>query len=138
MFTMLTVTQHLRNSILASAGISEETHKRLPDVDILRKTEWSSKFECLMRNRLVMGAFRYGRLHHPNRPNYDFVAGIIRHAEAYRKDGNVEHLVDIASIALVEFEKGWHPLKHFKATDDGEHVQALARHIKAMAEEANA
>lgn len=125
---MQTVTQHLRNGILASIGMSEEeTPERLPDLDTLKRTEWSPRFERLMRNRLIMGAFRYGRLHHPNRPNYDYIAGIIRHAEAYQEDGNLEHLVDIANIALVEFEEGPHPLKHFKGIDDGEHVQALAR-----------
>jgi hypothetical protein len=89
------------------------------DFEELQKSEWSEEFETLMRNRLLMGAFRYGRLHDPDKPNYNRMKGIISHLVQYEHTHNKEHLVDIANIALCEFAEGsgW-----FLSIDDGQHV----------------
>lgn len=89
----------------------------------LSKTEWSPKFETLMRNRLVMGAIRYGRLKSKNKAQYERISSMIRRLELYAQTGNDEYLVDVANMALLEFEEGTHPNKHFSSIDDGEHVK---------------
>lgn len=96
----------------------------IPTVDInaLQASEWSDKFEELMRNRLVMGALRYGKLHAPGKPAWDRPASIQKRLQNYHETGNTEMLVDIANLAMLEFEEGVHPNKHFNAIDDGEHV----------------
>jgi hypothetical protein len=81
-----------------------------------------------MRNRLIMGALRYGLIHAPGKPKYDRIGSITRRLEKYKQDGNLEHLVDAANLCLMEFEEGTHPLKHFGAQDDGEHAQVI--HVK--------
>lgn len=108
-------------------GLPEEDYEQkkenvLPSYDELKKTEWSPEFEKLMRNRLIMGAYRYGRIHESNKPNYDRTSSIEKRLNKYRETGNVEFLVDIANLCLLEFEVGNHPNKHFQSIDDGEHV----------------
>lgn len=91
-------------------------------IDELRQTEWSSHFENLMRNRLIMGALRYGRLHEKNKSEYDRIESMIKRLQAYKKSGNTEYLMDVANLDLCEFEEGKHPNKHFHSIDDGEHT----------------
>lgn len=86
-------------------------------LEALERSEWSPRFELLMRNRLIMGALRYGLLHAPGKRQYDRVASIRRRASFYAETGNLEHLVDLANEALLEFEESRHPRRHFGAAD---------------------
>ena len=102
--------------------LPELSGERLPDLASLAATEWSGEFERFMRNRLVMGAFRYGLLSAAGKPAWDRVSGIEAHLERYRADGNLEHLVDVANLALLEFVEGG-ANRDLKAQDDVCHVQ---------------
>jgi hypothetical protein len=88
-------------------------------IDRLKKTEWSEEFERLIRNRLIMGALRYGRLHENNKPIYDRIESVLKRINQYKLNHNKELLIDIANLCLCEFEEGGGT---FKAHDDGEHV----------------
>jgi hypothetical protein len=89
----------------------------------LRRTEWSPRFETLMRNRLLMGSFRYGRMSDPAKAGkFDNVKDAIRRLQEYQRTGNDEMLVDVANLCLIEFQAGVHPRKNFSATDDGQHT----------------
>lgn len=106
---------HLRAGLIqpppaAFAGVS---------YDALRASQWSLEFENLMRNRLCMGALRYGLFNSPNKPYYNMLDSIQKRLDLYRADGNDEHLVDIANLAMCEFLEGKHPRKHFAARDEG-------------------
>ncbi|MFZ4569716.1 MAG: hypothetical protein ACOYM0_01140 [Bacteroidales bacterium] len=105
--------------------IPEETAILIADLEELKKTEWSVRFERLMRNRLIMGAIRYGRLNAPGKPKYDRVKSMIKRLNLYEGNGNIEVLVDVANLCLCEFEEGNHPLRHFHAVDDGEHASKI-------------
>jgi hypothetical protein len=98
-------------------------HKEKLSYDELRKTEWSEEFEKLMRNRLLMGFFRYGRMGDKNKPVYDRKESILSRIFKYEETGNTEYLVDIANLCMLEFVEGRHKNKHFKSIDDGEHVK---------------
>lgn len=111
---MKSITECIRDYILKEVYI---------DYNKLLKSEWSPEFEQLMRNRLIVGALRYGRLGNLNKPQYDRIASIITRANKYAIIGNSEYLVDIANLALCEFVEGNHPNKHFNSIDDGEHVK---------------
>lgn len=95
------------------------------DYAILTSTEWSPRFETAMRNRLIMGAIRYGRMHSQGKTKRDRVRSAITRLMLYAKDGNQEHLVDAANECLLEFEEPMfheqHVL-HFSAKDDGYHT----------------
>lgn len=104
----ITVSEHIRTHILNASPL-----------DKLRQSEWCPKFEKLMRNRLIVGAYRYGGLYKKRPKNITiFHVNYIRDKlDQYEKTGNTEMLVDIANLALVEFVVGDHPNKHFKAED---------------------
>lgn len=80
--------------------------------------QWSPEFEKLMRNRLMMGALRYGMLGDPTKPQYDRVGSICKRLKKYEETGNLEHLVDAANECLCEFVESRHPKKHFLAADN--------------------
>lgn len=104
----------LRERLLAKAGLASRTapaHRR--SMADLAHTEWSHRFERLMRHRLIMGALRYGPLHRPGKPAYDRVAGARKRLAQYAATGNLECLVDVANMALLEFEEGRHPRRHW-------------------------
>lgn len=80
-----------------------------------------------MRNRLVIGSLRYGRMHDKKRTErYDHISAIMKAAERYRKTGNQEELVDIANLAMLEFVRPSHPSPCWSPTDDQQHVETIA------------
>lgn len=84
---------------------------------------WSEEFFRLMKNRLRMGAIRYGKLNAPDKPHYDHINSIRKRLALYEQTGNDELLVDCANLCLVEYVEGTHPKKHFHASDDSEHCK---------------
>jgi len=101
--------------------------RRLPPLPELARSQWSPAFERLCRNRLVMGAFRYGQIGTARKPTYSNTRSAIRRLRAYERTGNLEHLVDAANLCQVEFVESVHPSRHFAATDDGDHVSVINR-----------
>lgn len=95
------------------------------DLARLERTEWSPDFERLMRNRLMLGSIRYGRLgSHGTRggkPLWDYVTNAIAMLQEFKATGNVELLVDSANACLLEYVDGRHPLRHFQSADGGGH-----------------
>lgn len=109
----------LRNLWLWKCGFSEMNIDK-EDYMQLKKTEWSKEFEVLMKNRLLVGALRYGKLNANNKPKYDRMESIKKRITVYQKTKNKEVLVDIANLCLLEFEEGEGT---FKALDDSEHTK---------------
>ena len=120
---MKSITEHIRDHLLESAGLAQQ--QPMPDLKKMQETEWSPRFEKYMRNRLIMGAFRYGLLHAPGKPSYDIAKAIVGRIERYAKTGNTELLVDVANLALLEFEEGHHPKRHFHSDDGVVHVREI-------------
>lgn len=116
-----TVAQFLRARI--NAYLTSSIGDKKESLMSLRVTEWSPLFEKLMRNRLLMGRFRYGKMGDPEKGDYDNMQSAMARIRAYQRDGNLEHLVDVANLMVVEFVHGKHPNRHFSAGDDGEHVE---------------
>jgi hypothetical protein len=107
-------------------GKKQPEVKTPPTLEEIYRTQWSSEFETLMRNRLAMGYFRYGPLNRQAKGKYDNCGSMVKRLSLYKSTGNLEHLVDVANLCLVEFLNGNHPNKHFAAQDDSEHVQETA------------
>ena len=117
----LTITDFFHNAWRWKCGLPEKTTTIYPDLDTLKKSEWSVHFEQLMRNRLIMGAMRYGGIHAKGKPKYDRVASINRRLKQYQSTGNKEILVDVANMCLLEFEECDHTNAHFHAIDNATH-----------------
>lgn len=93
--------------------------------DELSKSEWSTEFERLMRNRFILGAYRYGKINHSGKvqkTKYDRISSMLKRLEKYNETGNKEFLVDVANLCLLEFVECHHPNANFTSIDDGEHV----------------
>lgn len=114
---MIDIHTLLRSRLHARAGLTPPPPARFT-LDQLERSQWSHDFERLMRNRMIMGALRYGVLGAPGKPQYDRIPSIIKRLKLYERDGNTEHLVDAANLCLCEFVEGTHPLKHFGSVDD--------------------
>lgn len=110
--------QNMRQRLLRSAGVLE---KETPKWTIQKlEHEWSDQFERLMRNRLMMGALRYGGLRTPSNPGATTdlnVNQMIQRTQRYIETGNAENLVDVANFALAEFVQQRHPKFHFESID---------------------
>jgi len=89
----------------------------------LMKSEWSPRFEQLMRNRLIIGAMRYGQIHGMDKPLWNRIKAAKERLAIYEETGNLEMLVDIANFCLLEFEEGKHPHAHFKDDQKVKHVE---------------
>jgi hypothetical protein len=116
------VADHIRTHLIEKCSRNPFSYGELA------RTEWSAEFERYMRNRLIMGALRYGLMYDTKRSGYDYVGSMVQRAESYLADGNQEHLVDAANCALLEFvRRCCHPSPHFHATDDNAelHVRKL-------------
>jgi len=105
-------------------GLPEKEPQQL-DIESLRVTQWSEDFEELMKNRMVLGTFRYGDFRAPDAPKYDRIGSAIRRLNRYLETGNKEFLVDTANLCLIEFEKPNHRNAYFESIDDGEHVKPI-------------
>ena len=73
------------------------------DTSALAK-EYSEEFDRLRRNRMEMSYFKYGPAH----KNYgegrvDAIATAELCLEAFKKDHNLEHLVDIANYMMLRY-----------------------------------
>lgn len=113
---MPTVTELIRRHLLAAIP------DRVPPLEALMRTEKSPEFERLRMNRKVLGAMRYGLMGADGKPTYDRAADMIRRLEAYQRDHNAEHLVDVANLAELEFVEGDATLS---PSDDGHHTPEL-------------
>ncbi len=115
---MKTITEHIRERLEKSLP------RQRPDLDSLRSKQWSKTFETLMRNRLIVGALRYETFEEKRLHNgYDIAGSIRARIDAYAKDGNLEHMVDIANLCMIEFESPSHRNPTWEAIDDGIHVE---------------
>ena len=95
--------------------------KALPAMQL---SEWSSEFEQLMRNRLIMGGLRYGMFKDNGKKPYDRVGSISKRLKLFKETGNTELLVDIANFAMLEFLAAGGGAK-MQSIDDGDHHTEL-------------
>jgi hypothetical protein len=113
---MLHTHDILRSRIYAQKGLHEVTKLDRPATAIyeeLAQSEWSNDFETKMRNRLIMGGLRYGRMRGQKKKQYDYIKSLHKRLSQYELTGNTEYLVDVANLALLEYEVGQHPNKHW-------------------------
>ncbi len=116
---MRSITEHIRSHLYEICGLSKT---QALDECVREQCEWSAGFMRLMIHRLTFGRYRYGRKSSSILREYEYVRSIYSRLDKYCKDGNLEHLIDIANLCMLEFEQGRHPKRHFRAIDDGEHV----------------
>lgn len=63
----------------------------------------------LMKNRLLIGACRYGLLNDPDKPKWDRMERYYLEVSIFDDTGNLEHVVDALNMLLLEWEEGTSP-----------------------------
>jgi hypothetical protein len=84
------------------------------DNEKILKTEYSTNFDELRKNRMVVSYHKYG----PLSENYGnklvkAVNNLEKRLELYKQTGNTEYLLDVANFAMIEFMYPQHPKAHF-------------------------
>ena len=76
--------------------------------------EYSQEFDKLRQNRMITSFYKYG----PISENYgnkliNCMANLEKRLEMYKKEGNIEYLIDVANFAMIEFMFPQHGDAHF-------------------------
>lgn len=108
---MKTVSEHIRQHLLESVGVFDAP----APVDL--SNQWSHDFEELMRNRMMMGAMRYGDFRKCRARPRVRVSSMQKRLKKYLDTGNTEMLVDVANLAMIEFVTSTHHAAHFAPLD---------------------
>lgn len=96
--------------------------------DILKR-EYSTEFDKLRQNRVEASFHKYG----PARDNFgggrvDAIGTAELCIDAFKKDGNTEHLVDAANYLMFRYMYPY-PGEYFKATDSSGSVGTVGTPI---------
>ena len=73
---MISLHDWMRERLLNKKGLGAPKPPPKHRLEDLAKSEWSAQFETYMRNRLIMGALRYGLMKDKNKPKYDRIKSI--------------------------------------------------------------
>lgn len=122
----MTLPEFYTNAWRQKAGLKEiKVEKSQIDIKDLYKTQWHEQFEQYMRNRLVMGAMRYGDIR--TTTGYQYLSYLEKKLRKYKETGNLEMLVDVANLAMLEFINSDHPKKHWNPIDNEIHCEKNQR-----------
>jgi hypothetical protein len=75
------------------------------DINKILETEYSSRFDDIRKNMMVVSYYKYGAL----KDNYgtykcmDALGNIEKRIQKYKETGNTEFLADVANFAMIEF-----------------------------------
>lgn len=110
--------------IYTEKGVYTTFNSKVHNLDDMIKSEWNPEFEKLCRNRLLMGALRYGPLNRKYRGirEYDNIGSALDRLKKYKEEPNLEILVDVANFMLLEFTL-CRNIVPFISIDDGEHCK---------------
>jgi hypothetical protein len=83
-------------------------------VEKILKTEYSTKFDELRKNRMVVSFYKYGTI----AANYgehliSALDNLKKRLVLYEETGNTEYLTDVANFAMIEFMYSQHEKAHF-------------------------
>ena len=133
----MTLHAAMRRRLLERAGIPPLAGMDLQEIS---RAQWSPAFEALMRrywphyapeniawpggfirlmkNRMVMGTFRYGLSDDPDKRHYACIGSARQRLALYADTGDTELLVDVANLMLLTFVEGNHPGAHVAPLGD--------------------
>lgn len=105
----------------------------MADMQSILETEYSEDFDRIRKNMVCTSFYKYG----PIKENYGhgLVEGIPTLElciEAYKKDGNIEHLADGANYLMFEFMYPQHPNAHYKSTDSSGSVGIVGMSVRQL------
>ena len=112
------ISEWIRRHILLGCGVEQVTYAEMQEAAARKRC---TSFDRLRNNRLMIGHLRYGSCGISRDASYDVVASMIQRLKDYRATGNLEHLVDVANLAEIEYIWPRHENAHWHAQDAGGH-----------------
>lgn len=85
--------------------------------DEVLRTEYSEDFDTKRKRAMVMSFYKYGVASKNYPDGVDAIASLRKQLEAYDADGNMDHLVDVANYAMLEYMFPRHKDAHYSPTD---------------------
>lgn len=91
------------------------------EIDDILRTEYSTEFDRIRKNMMVMSYYKYGPLkeNYKQEKTLDAIGNLEKRLQKYKETGNTEFLADVANFAMIEFMYPQHEKAHYKATDTG-------------------
>lgn len=92
------------------------------DISKILQTEYSTKFDNIRKNMMIMSYFKYG----PVKDNYgnykcmNAIENLKIRLQKYIDTGNTEYLADVANFAMIEFMNPSIAGAEYKPTDNPE------------------
>lgn len=109
-----------QNRLRLEKGLPEQKPGSRPYLEELKETQWDDRFDQLARGKLLMGAFRYGKV--TDNYAYDFMQAMKNKIVRYEQTHNLELLVDIRNYAMLEFKHPRYKDAYYENEDDTEHA----------------
>ena len=90
--------------------------------DDILSTEYSSEFDEIRKNMMVMSFYKYGPIgaNYKTEKAIDAIKSLEKRLQAYKDTGNTEFLADIANFAMIEYMYPQHEKAFYKPTDSRE------------------
>ena len=125
---MQSIHDILRERLLLRAGAIKPAPVQTYTRDEMEALQWGEEWQhilFLMKNRMIMGGYRYSPTSLQKPREFDNIADVKRRLDLYEVEGNMEYLIDAANITIIECLKKSHPNFHFNPIDDGVHAERI-------------
>lgn len=104
-------------------------------LDQILAKDFSEDFVQKMRNRILMSHYKYGWMKDTYPDLADAIACLEERLALFKKTGNLEHLVDVANFAMIEYLYPRHSNAHFEGTDSDKSPGLVGTSAKQLHEE---
>ena len=84
------------------------------DLAAILRRDFSEDFVAKMKGSMLQSHYKYGWVSDTYPELADAIACLKQRLELYEKDGNIDHLVDVANFAMIESMYPRHPNAHFE------------------------
>jgi len=130
------VGRRLREQAIEIKNDKVKEAEVLEDFKEILKTEFSERFVQLMKNRMIVSYYKYGKLKDNAKKELGFnpIKDLKKRLEMYEMSGNTEWLVDVANFAMIEFMFPTHEKAHFRPTTSEESPGVSGLTIKEIEE----
>ncbi len=86
------------------------------------KEEVSGRFLQAMANAMGMSFYKYGKLRDAYPKKVNAIATLKDRLAEYEKTGNADYLIDVANMAMIEFEAPAHKDFHYSPGDSNKSI----------------
>ena len=105
------------------------------DLAAILRRDFSEDFFAKMKGSMLQSHYKYGWVSDTYPELADAIACLKQRLELYEKDGNIDHLVDVANFAMIESMYPRHPNAHFERLSSDKSPGLVGISYKQMMQE---